>query len=1263
MPGRDLNLLALDGGGIRGLSSLHILKQLMESVCREAGLDTPPKPCDYFDMIGGTSTGGLIAIMLGRLKMTVDECIDAYADLSDRVFRKRHHRVSLRDGSIQGRFDSQELERATKQIIVRSGFDENELLRDIPDATCKVFVCATSPRTSEIVHLTSYRRPRGGGDRLNAVKIWEAARATSAASSFFDPVTINMGTYTEDFIDGATGANNPVQELWNEAKDVWDPEPLDRNLKSLVSIGTGVPSVEPFRTGLLEIGQTLIRISTETEQTAESFQRAHSELDDSDRYFRFNVRNGLEHIGLEDSSQKNAIMTLTERYVESQDTFKLLKRCGNGLAERELSSKYVLFDRLETQNSLILPETRPVQRHVRHKPQRDILARVSLYGHEKVHRRLSNKRLKGSGNWFLEHADFQAWLNGLGNRYLWCSGIVGSGKTMIATAVVEAVKDKSRKSGNAVAYFYCESAQQEFLQASNLLESLIKQGLMYLASIQKPCPDSVRKKLEELYRYGGPERDIEDIAEIFSGLFYYLKAATYIIDGLDEFEHEEINHVLRIFRDLLSNATQQKLYLSSRKELHHAIDIAHMLPNTTQILMSQSDSLEDIRLYIETKIADQSRKLTDNAALIEDVKSQLLNRAHGMFLWVRLQIEALWEGCFTDNDIRNALDDLPHDLDSTYRRCLDRIKRYGNIDHAVKVFKWLGCASRPLHIDELKEALAFTLEDRAWHAGRTQTTKLIIGRCANLVILDTADQRVRFAHHSVQRYLSEPGEQSSEFRIMHQKGQLECGEFCINYLTFSDFGIQLQKHSNKSVVLPSNIGSALAASTNNTAAKWIYKATGIMMQKPGIPLPTRNTHLLVPHLLVPTEFTSAIDTSKFGFLSYATENWVNDTRFIQTESRIWPSFRSLAISPNSSLKIHPWPSGGQSYVSHLHGLLGWSVRKRHMPLLELFLSLGPEYRIHELCNKPLVEDGLPALHLASRLGYENIVILLLPICSVNDKDHQNRTPLYYASEKGHAGVVRMLLKIERTKIDGKDVNIRNSLYVSSEQGHSEIVGLLLQYGAKPDLKDKDDRTPLSWAAGQGHKAVVAQLLANPRVDPNSKDNGGWTPLLWAAKRGHEAAVAQLLADPRVDPNSKDNSGWTPLHWAADQGHEAAVAQLLADPRVDPNSKDNSGWTPLHWAADKGQEAAVAQLLADPRVDPNSKANSGWTPLHWAANQGQEAAVAQLLADPRVDPNSKDNGGQTPLHWAADQGHEAVVAQLNKAPNILINLSHPPHPPP
>jgi predicted acylesterase/phospholipase RssA len=66
------------------------------------------------------------------------------------------------------------------------------------------------------VCLTSYKSPRGRNDLFNSVKIWEAYRATSAASSFFDPIAI--GRFQEEFVDGATGSNNPVGEVWNEAQ-------------------------------------------------------------------------------------------------------------------------------------------------------------------------------------------------------------------------------------------------------------------------------------------------------------------------------------------------------------------------------------------------------------------------------------------------------------------------------------------------------------------------------------------------------------------------------------------------------------------------------------------------------------------------------------------------------------------------------------------------------------------------------------------------------------------------------------------------------------------------------------------------------------------------------------------------------------------------------------------------------------------------------------------------------------------------------------
>ena len=75
--------------------------------------------------------------MLGRLKMSVNECIDAYLSLSDRVFQKKRHWVTIK-GSIQSRFDSEELERAVKEVVTAQGLQEDALLKDASDDACKV---------------------------------------------------------------------------------------------------------------------------------------------------------------------------------------------------------------------------------------------------------------------------------------------------------------------------------------------------------------------------------------------------------------------------------------------------------------------------------------------------------------------------------------------------------------------------------------------------------------------------------------------------------------------------------------------------------------------------------------------------------------------------------------------------------------------------------------------------------------------------------------------------------------------------------------------------------------------------------------------------------------------------------------------------------------------------------------------------------------------------------------------------------------------
>lgn len=79
----------------------------------------------------------LVAIMLGRLEMTVDECIEAYLGMMDKIFTKKHKRINLRNFRVQERFDHEVLEQAVKQIIVDSGFGEEDLLAN-PEGNCKV---------------------------------------------------------------------------------------------------------------------------------------------------------------------------------------------------------------------------------------------------------------------------------------------------------------------------------------------------------------------------------------------------------------------------------------------------------------------------------------------------------------------------------------------------------------------------------------------------------------------------------------------------------------------------------------------------------------------------------------------------------------------------------------------------------------------------------------------------------------------------------------------------------------------------------------------------------------------------------------------------------------------------------------------------------------------------------------------------------------------------------------------------------------------
>ncbi|KAJ9480820.1 hypothetical protein VN97_g12706 [Penicillium thymicola] len=310
-----LCLLSLDGGGVRGLSSLYILKSIMDRLNHVRGQNKLPrvKPCEVFDLIGGTSTGGLIAIMLGRLEMDVDECIDAYSDLAAAVFGEKLRSIpfNLFKGDITARFDLAKLESAIRKVVEDSGASMQDLFNDGTERGCRTFVCTADRHTKDIVRLRSYSLPHEPNILATTC---QAALATSAATTFFEPVSIG----DRSFADGGLGANNPVDEVEGEASNIWCPETGDLKplVKCFISIGTGNPGKKPFEGSILKfLGQTVVQIATETENTERRFIARWARHFDEKRYFRFNVEQGLQEIGLEEYKKKGAMEAATEGYL------------------------------------------------------------------------------------------------------------------------------------------------------------------------------------------------------------------------------------------------------------------------------------------------------------------------------------------------------------------------------------------------------------------------------------------------------------------------------------------------------------------------------------------------------------------------------------------------------------------------------------------------------------------------------------------------------------------------------------------------------------------------------------------------------------------------------------------------------------------------------------------------------------------------------------------------------------------------------------
>ena len=266
--------------------------------------------------------------------------------------------------------------------------------------------------------------------------------------------------------------------------------------------------------------------------------------------------------------------------------------------------------------------------------------------------------------------------------------------------------------------------------------------------------------------------------------------------------------------------------------------------------------------------------------------------------------------------------------------------------------------------------------------------------------------------------------------------------------------------------------------------------------------------------------------------------------------------------------------------------------------------------------------------------------------------------VHYAAYCGLKDILRLLLVNPTVDPDAKDSYLRTPLLWAAKNGHEAVVKLLQETGKVDiNLKNNFNQTPLSLAAENGHESVVKLLLETGKVDINSKNNFSQTPLSLAAENGHEAVVKLLLETGKVDVNSKSGRyNRTPLSLAVENGYEAVVKLLLETGKVDVNSKQGrNNQTPLQLAQQNLREAAVKFLMETGTVDVDSEDRWNRTPLSLAAERGYKAVVKMLLETGKVDINSTDSLSQTPLSLAVANGHEAVVKLLLETGQVDINL--------
>lgn len=320
---QGLRILSMDGGGMKGLATVQILKEI------EKG--TGKRIHEVFDLICGTSTGGMLAVALGIKMMSLEQCEEIYKNLGKLVFAEpvpkdneaatwREKLDQLYKSSSQSfrvvvhgsKHSADQFQRLLKEMCADE--DGDLLIESAVKNTPKVFVVSTlvSVTPAQPFVFRNYQYPAGtpevplamsessgisvqGSPTTGAEvcykrsafigsckhEVWQAIRASSAAPYYLDDFSDDVHRWQ----DGAIVANNPTVFSIREAQLLWP----DTRIDCLVSIGCGSVPTKVRKGGwrYLDTGQVLIESACSVDRVEEALSTLLPMLPEI-QYFRFN---------------------------------------------------------------------------------------------------------------------------------------------------------------------------------------------------------------------------------------------------------------------------------------------------------------------------------------------------------------------------------------------------------------------------------------------------------------------------------------------------------------------------------------------------------------------------------------------------------------------------------------------------------------------------------------------------------------------------------------------------------------------------------------------------------------------------------------------------------------------------------------------------------------------------------------------------------------------------------------------------------------